>query len=261
MYAIINFTASGYKGEEAQDPAASSSAAPSLCGKCKERPSDLLLRGTEPACAPCLKDLLETQCLKSLRGSRLVATGDRVLVAVSGGACSRAVLGLLAQYRSVNRDRPERNKIFFDLGAVHIDESALPDTYHEASSRMAAAVAGPGIPLWTVPLECALLRGDLSATLSAAEASPAADELRAVRAELQTLVEGVEDETGREDLVRYLRERLLLRVGAALGFNRVARGDSATLCAVRVIAESCKGRGYALPGEASHEIKYRLEHI
>ena len=60
-------------------------------------------------------------------------------------------------------------------------------------------------------------------------------------------MQAVDDPTGREDLIEALRNALLIRMAARHGYNRVARGDSATCVAARVIAMSSKGSGFALP--------------
>ena len=58
----------------------------------------------------------------------------------------------------------------------------------------------------------------------------------------------MEDATGREDMIEALRNALLVRTAASLGYNKIARGDNATRIAARVIAMSAKGAGFALPG-------------
>ena len=58
----------------------------------------------------------------------------------------------------------------------------------------------------------------------------------------------VTDPTGKEDLLAALRKALLLRLAAQLGCNKVAVGTSATRMAVRTVAMSAKGSGFALSG-------------
>ncbi len=58
--------------------------------------------------------------------------------------------------------------------------------------------------------------------------------------------------TGREDLIESLRNALLVRMAAKLGYNKVARGDCATRVAVRTIASAAKGAGFALPASIQH---------
>lgn len=61
-------------------------------------------------------------------------------------------------------------------------------------------------------------------------------------------MQAVTDPTGREDLIAALRRALLLRLAAQLGCNTVAVGTSATSMAVRTVAMSAKGSGFALSG-------------
>lgn len=61
-------------------------------------------------------------------------------------------------------------------------------------------------------------------------------------------LQAVTDITGKEDLIAALRRLLLLRVAAQLGCNKLAIGTCATRMAVRTVAMSAKGSGYALPG-------------
>jgi len=69
---------------------------------------------------------------------------------------------------------------------------------------------------------------------------------------LQALSSAVADPTGREDLLLSLHDQLLQRAAAALGCNRLLRGDSASRVAVRVIAEAAKGRGFSLPSDIQY---------
>jgi hypothetical protein len=66
---------------------------------------------------------------------------------------------------------------------------------------------------------------------------------------LQDLVAAVADPTGAEDLLKYLRDQLLLRAAAVLGCNRLLRGDSASRMAIKIISDASKGRGFSLPGD------------
>jgi hypothetical protein len=61
------------------------------------------------------------------------------------------------------------------------------------------------------------------------------------------MMQAIPDSTGREDLVKSLREALLLSAAKQMGVTRLARGDSISRLAARVIACSAKGSGYALP--------------
>ena len=59
-----------------------------------------------------------------------------------------------------------------------------------------------------------------------------------------------------------LRETLLLRAARSAGAAWLARGDSSSRLAARVIAMSAKGSGYALPSTLhfldGRQVKFRL---
>ena len=63
----------------------------------------------------------------------------------------------------------------------------------------------------------------------------------------QLFMQAIEDSTGREDLVKMLREAVLLSYGKSRGVTRLAKGDSSDRLAARVIALAAKGDGYSLP--------------
>lgn len=60
-------------------------------------------------------------------------------------------------------------------------------------------------------------------------------------------MQAVPDTTGREDVVKALREALLMREARRRGVTHLARGDSSDRLAARAVALSAKGCGHALP--------------
>ena len=74
------------------------------------------------------------------------------------------------------------------------------------------------------------------------------------------MIQAVADGTGKEDLIAALRRTLLLRVAAQIGCNKLAVGTCATRMAVRTVAMSAKGSGYALPGALQFTDSRSAEH-
>ena len=52
--------------------------------------------------------------------------------------------------------------------------------------------------------------------------------------------QAVRDVTGREDLVRHLRDQLIADTARRLGCTKVARGDCANTLAMRIISDTAK---------------------
>ena len=82
---------------------------------------------------------------------------------------------------------------------------------------------------------------------------------------VQVRLQAVPDSTGREDLLKALRETLLLRAARSVGAAWLARGDSSSRLAARVIAMSAKGSGYGLPSTLhfldGRQVNFRLNQV
>lgn len=156
----------------------------------------------------------------------------------------------------------------FTLHVIHIDESAAhglsPEQQAAATASVAAAAAQycegseGGVTYHCLPLESVFNEGAAAAPAggsTAAGSSASSSSLFAPaprpdqRQRLQSLLASVSDPTGRQDLARHLRGRLLLRAAAELGCARLARGDCATTLAAHIVAAASKGCGYSLAGD------------
>ncbi|KAL0031156.1 hypothetical protein WJX77_006664 [Trebouxia sp. C0004] len=219
-----------------------------VCMKCKCKPAEVAARQREPLCRGCLCDGLVSKVRGGVRGSSSIEPGDNVLIALSGGAASQAMLYFLKQMHNRDRERLERGQVAFDLNAVHVIEAAIVASQgsdSKAPRQLVDSCHKAGIPLHVIPLEAIFLpvcEPILNAT------SGCCPSLHHLQSDLHRLLQAVSDVTGKEDLIAALRKALLLRAAAQLSCNKVAIGTSATRMAVRAVAMSAKGSGYALPG-------------
>ncbi|KAL3157724.1 hypothetical protein ABBQ32_012152 [Trebouxia sp. C0010 RCD-2024] len=249
-------TAEGMGPHSAADSAVAGSRkrARPICMKCKCKPAEVAARQREPLCRGCLCDGLVSKARGGVRGSNSVAPGDTVLAALSGGAASQAMLYFLQQMHNKDKDRLERGQVAFDLQAIHIPEAGTNSspTCHEAASGQRESGQAPEqlvttcrrarVPLTVAPLEAVFWATDQNIPLD----TP--NDMRHLQKDLQCLLQAVTDPTGKEDLLAALRKALLLRLARQLSCNKVAIGTSATRMAVRTVAMSAKGSGYALSG-------------
>jgi tRNA(Ile)-lysidine synthase len=83
---------------------------------------------------------LEKETLKTVRQEQLVQTGDRILIGVSGGPDSLALLHVLA------RLVPDLNTT---LAAVYVNHGLRPDEAHEENEHVEAAANSLGIVFFT----------------------------------------------------------------------------------------------------------------
>lgn len=220
-----------------------------VCMKCKCKPAEVAARQREPLCRGCLCDGLVSKVRGGVRGSSSIEPGDKVLVALSGGAASQAMLYFLKQMHNRDRERLERGQVAFDLKAVHVIEAAVVASPQSSNSKapqqLVVSCHKAGIPLHVIPLEAVFLPVCEPIPNDASGCCPS---LHHLQPDLHRLLQAVSDVTGKEDLMAALRKALLLRAAAQLSCNKVAIGTSATRMAVRTVAMSAKGSGYALPG-------------
>lgn len=116
-----------------QHTAAADSASPAAadgvdlgpCRKCKQRPAVLHIRQHEPYCYECLEAGIQQKVRTATKTRGLVQTGDHVMLAISGGAASLALLSCIMEMKSTSPARPERGKVPFVLTVVHIGGAAV----------------------------------------------------------------------------------------------------------------------------------------
>eukprot|EP00879_Flechtneria_rotunda_P010371 GHRR01010847.1.p1 GENE.GHRR01010847.1~~GHRR01010847.1.p1 ORF type:complete len:624 (+),score=226.22 GHRR01010847.1:660-2531(+) len=271
------------------------------CRKCKQRPAVVHIRQQEPYCNKCLEAGVQQKVRVATKSQGLVKAGDHVMVALSGGAASSALLHCMTELINPNVDRPQRGKVPYLLSVVHIDTSAARGIPSQQAAQQlqqlasTAAAAGFSGSLVVLPLHAVfadqsqleqqlqpgsveLLKQQLAAMQvrnSDHNPQPSKQQLQHAVADtlsstasnglthgsrnnhcntlqqqqLLDLLGNITDNTGREDLITYLQDHLLLRAAAALTCNRLMRGDCASRVAVRIIAEAAKGRGYSLPAD------------
>ncbi|KAI7846117.1 hypothetical protein COHA_000378 [Chlorella ohadii] len=261
------------------DPLPAAAAVPppgTVCIKCRKQEAEVVARGREPLCHPCLHEQLLSKVRNAVRVHSLILPGDQLALAYSGGPASAALLHFLAQLRNPRSDRPARGKVSFTLHVIHIDESAAlglsPEQQAAGIASVAAAAAQycegseGGVNFHCLPLEAVFdeatpaaagADGSATAVCSSADGSIGSSGLfgaaprQEQRQRLQSLLASVRDPTGRQDLARHLRTRLLLRAAAELDCARLARGDCATTLAAHIVAAASKGCGYSLAGDVS----------
>lgn len=81
---------------------------------------------------------------RAMHDYAMLADGDRILVAVSGGIDSLVLAWLLAEWR-------KKAPISYELAAVHVDMDAGPDSPGPAADQVRHLINGLGLPLHILP--------------------------------------------------------------------------------------------------------------
>lgn len=240
-----------YKNEFEQDlkPATetiSNSNEQNLCVKCKANEPTAGAGEDGKHCLDCFRSNLFGKFRLAVASNALITPADNVLVAFSGGPCSRVALQFvheLQQRAQKNFDASkDRSLPVFGVGVVFVDETAY---YPVPSSEIDNAIqeiklivsnlSPPTKELHVIPIESIFCSNQCDR-----------------RERFKKLVDSVSDATGKEDLLLQLRMLSLQKFASENGYNRLLLGLCTSRIACHVITATVKGRGYSLPADIQY---------
>jgi tRNA(Ile)-lysidine synthase TilS/MesJ len=181
----------------------------------------------KPYCKPCFQQYIDLAVRDAFFRHCGVPTDVPVVIAVSGGAGSMALLDVCGRIRRGNLERGGAGRIVYDLRVLHVTESGVAvmrdedDVQHaeRVAELVSACAAAHGLPCTTLPL------------------LPLVGEAAVAR------IHGSASLTDREDLFHTMRRNAILNAATSMGANAVVFGDTATTCAWRSLGEFVRGRG------------------
>ncbi|XP_010224849.1 PREDICTED: cytoplasmic tRNA 2-thiolation protein 2 [Tinamus guttatus] len=177
--------------------------APRICMKCKESPAVLVIRLGDPFCRSCFREYFVHKFRAMLGKNRVIFPGEKVLLALSGGPASSAMLRQVQE----GLRRETAKKLRFIPGVIYVDEGAVCGQSAEQREQTLAAVEAimraTGFPFHLAHLEQAF--------------------------ELPSSI--------------LHRTHLILHVARTQGYSKVMMGDSCTRVAVKLFINLALGRG------------------
>ncbi len=184
-------------------------------------------------CEPCFLDATIHRFRTHFLKVKTLAN-PRVLLAVSGGASSRCLLELFAEFVKKDPSQPQRKYQFPFVMVCHVDQSCVLGN-DELEGKVKDLVTTYEIPyvkmclfdLFGGPETVESERMDLSkkAIMSAKTLST------------------------QEDLLTLYTNEALLKCAKLNGCNTIMTGENATLLAIKTLSNTAKGQGIRLPGD------------
>ncbi|NXG64459.1 CTU2 protein, partial [Hemiprocne comata] len=233
-------------------------------------------------CSGCFREYFVHKFRAMLGKNRVIFPGEKVLLALSGGPASSAMLRQVQEGLS----RETAKRLRFVPGLIYVDEGLVrgqsPAQREQSLARMETLLQETGFPYHLAYLEQALelpasiLRpgpeqcsepgpsykeavdgfiqqqqqqqeGDGGTSLPSTQDTPAGSPQRLPPAtltqELQRLFEAVETPTAREELLQMLRTHLILQTARTRGYAKVMTGESCTRLAIKLLTNLTLGRG------------------
>ncbi|KAJ3129543.1 Cytoplasmic tRNA 2-thiolation protein 2 [Nowakowskiella sp. JEL0407] len=206
-----------------------------ICGKCRTAVPSVYVRRSF-YCRPCFNDSVIHRFRTVLQRKDLLPDDLSVLLAYSGGPSSSTMLHLIKDFHSQNGRKKQK---FKSISVCHIDESILGYQTPEDIQKITAAVSDSGLNLTCIKLEDCF-------TGTETEKSQ----------KFNGMMELVSDNSAREDLVFNIKIDLLLREARRTICKGLLMGCNATRLAIRIISQTSKGRGFALPIDIATETDY-----
>eukprot|EP00842_Homolaphlyctis_polyrhiza_P003183 jgi/Hompol1/3866/HPOL_003397-RA len=230
---------------------------PGMCIKCKLAKPQVLLKQAR-FCNPCFLDSFVSRFRTNILKAA-VPDGTRLMVALSGGPSSRALLHVLADFCRIDPSNPHRHIKFPDFRVCYVDQSAVLGN-NDSVQSIVDLCQQYGCELDIVPLE-ALFETQTMAILETTDwldkrAAMLISEQRTAEnlnrtAAIKRIFDDAHTTSSKEDLLNILTMHLLLQTSTKRECGALLLGDSANLIAVRVIANTSKGRGLSLPSDIS----------
>ncbi|KMZ57378.1 Cytoplasmic tRNA 2-thiolation protein 2 [Zostera marina] len=213
------------------------------CSKCGEETAVY-----NKLCLDCFRSFLYNKFKVSVTSNAMISPVDCVLVAFSGGPASRVALQFthemqLKSQKNWDASKDQQQPLpVFGVGVAFIDErafySANNSEIDEAIEEIRLTVSTlfpPAKQLYVEPIE-KLFSLDLIEG----------------KARLRKLLDTIDDPTGKDDFLHYLRAISLQKVASENGFNKIILGSCTNGIACHIISSTVKGQGYSLPADVQY---------
>jgi len=210
--------------------------ADTVCMKCQLHKAAVVIRVHDPLCTTCFITYVTHKFRSTLGKSKLVQANDRVLLAVSGGHSSTALLHLVRDALSEGAHK----RLKFSPAVVCIDESGtLPISLTQDYSHIKELAEEFGYPYHCLALERGFV-GNLESGENDTETSSARNRFR-------TCFESIASLTAQLDFLMAQRVSVIAAFAQEHNYGKVMFGDTATSLCMKILGNITLGRGGMIP--------------
>lgn len=205
----------------------------SMCMKCKETKAVVVVRVGDPLCRSCFITYVTHKFRSTLGKSKLVQANDRVILALSGGHSSTALVHLVRGALSEGAHK----RLRFSPGIVCIDESVtLPSGVEQDYSHLKELAEQFEYPFHQVPIYKDFSRKGGSDEINESN-----------RQKFIECFESIKTLTGKQDFLIMRRIALLVNTARDNQYKKIMFGDTSTSLSMKLLYNISLGRGESVP--------------
>ncbi|XP_028411354.1 cytoplasmic tRNA 2-thiolation protein 2-B-like [Dendronephthya gigantea] len=219
------------------------------CMKCGEK-AVVLVRNNDPFCTTCFLEYAVHKFRATIGKARVIHQGEKVLLAVSGGSSSGAMLDLVIK----GLGKAALKKHRFQPGVIYMDDEGLCGQTAEARNRIKNHIQelalSAGFPFHYASLTELVMIDDEMQLVDSLKDVDLSNEEKSHKASpkiLTQLFEKVTTVTAKDDLLSHLYRNQLQRIAKDHSYNYIMVGDCGTNISIRILADIVQGRGSQLP--------------
>ncbi|KAF4308823.1 Cytoplasmic tRNA 2-thiolation protein 2 [Botryosphaeria dothidea] len=226
------------------------------CQRCRVSDSSLVVR-SEPLCRDCFVKYVNTKAIKRMESyayyvkNRAANEERKLLLPVSFGVSSVTLLYLLDEH--LKRQIAKTGRTGYALHIIYVDTSAVERDVPAPGRLNQLKEAFSGHEYSSVPL------ADIFNSIKAKDILDDVPETAAIgtgdavtsQEKLERLILSLPSATSRADVIRILKNRLIVSFSQEHDCKGILWGDTTTKIAEKTLAETAKGRGFSLPWQVS----------
>lgn len=217
---------------------------PRTCAKCGSGDATET-KGRNAYCETCLLNITSHKFRATLGKSKIIRKGDAVLVAYSG----KPNATMLAHLIKAGNEQSVHKRLIFETKLIYVDDGVVRGSTVDQRTAILREIETQTSSVGMATYAVSLNRCSTEETpiLKMKEYHPDA----VVDQSLQQLFDRLRDDTGRDDLLRRLRRKVLISTARELGCGKVFFADTSTDLAVKVLGDAAVGRGSHLSADAA----------
>ena len=198
-------------------------------------------------CGPCFDEYCNGKFRATVGKARVIKTGFRVLIACSGGASSLALVNMIKQ--GLELENHHRRLRFIPV-ILHVCESSIfwPDRdkvsqSDSVSQELLNHLKTYNFEVYASRIETIFSDDEKNSNSITSDGSiPPVDGGLAEKS-VSSLLSSLKDETNKEELIKRLRNRMIISVATKVNCDVIFLASSATKLATQLITDVAQGKG------------------